>query len=359
MGLMEDYAAQFLDWKTRARKNIERNIQNPLGLFAALEQDVQQGAAADKSAFDASRSVMPEVREAGIREMNARGQELGGLLGTFAGVGAKTADALKLSKAKAMVKAGADPVDVWKQTGWTDQFPDGKWRFEIDDSTSYMPWNQKESIDGLLEAKRNNGPASFKDVLRHPALTEAYPERLGNVKVSSLPVGAYGMDKGTRAYFNGDNNIYLNDALEVGRAHKPMLHESQHVIQEAENFAKGGSPDSAAQALRDQAKALRKQAKDLFDQSSANDPLNPTKIVKPGLRDKALKLEQQASELDSRATIADFAPMSAYKALAGEAEARLTAFRKDLTPAERAARPPWLEFDVPREQQIVRRLLGG
>jgi hypothetical protein len=30
----------------------------------------------------------------------------------------------------------------------------------------------------------------------------------------------------------------------------------------------------------------------------------------------------------------------------------------NLTPAERAARPPWLEFDVPREQQIVHGLLG-
>ena len=29
-----------------------------------------------------------------------------------------------------------------------------------------------------------------------------------------------------------------------------------------------------------------------------------------------------------------------------------------LTAAERRARPPWLEFDVPPEQQIVRGLLG-
>jgi hypothetical protein len=247
---------------------------------------------------------------------------------------------------------------VWKQTGWTDQFPDGKWRFEINDSASYMPWNQKEAIDSLLEAKRDNGPALLKDVLRHPDLTAAYPDRVGGVKVSSLPVGSYGMDKGTRAYFNGSNNIFLNDALSIGQARSPLLHEGQHVIQEAENFAKGGSPDTAAQALRDQAAALRKQAQQLFDQSSANDPLNPTRVVKPGMREKALSLERQAAELDSRATIADVAPMGAYKALAGEAEARLTAFRKDLTPAERLARPPWLEFDVPREQQIVRGLLG-
>ena len=42
----------------------------------------------------------------------------------------------------------------------------------------------------------------------------------------------------------------------------------------------------------------------------------------------------------------------------GAPEARLTQSRMNLTPSERMQRPPWMEFDVPPEQQIVRGLLG-
>lgn len=72
--------SQWLDEKGQAVKG---NLRNPAGLFAAFEQEVQQGAAKDKSAWDASRSVMPEVRAQGVQEINQRGQELGGLLGSI------------------------------------------------------------------------------------------------------------------------------------------------------------------------------------------------------------------------------------------------------------------------------------
>ena len=54
----------------------------------------------------------------------------------------------------------------------------------------------------------------------------------------------------------------------------------------------------------------------------------------------------------------EMAPHELYRRLAGEAEARLTQARIPLTAGERRARPPWQEFDVPPEQQIVRGLLG-
>jgi hypothetical protein len=46
-----------------------------------------------------------------------------------------------------------------------------------------------------------------------------------------------------------------------------------------------------------------------------------------------------------------------YHRLAGETEARTVQKRMDLTPDERASRPPWLDYDVPEDQQIVR--FGG
>ena len=44
----------------------------------------------------------------------------------------------------------------------------------------------------------------------------------------------------------------------------------------------------------------------------------------------------------------------AYRYLAGETEARNVELRRDFTPEERRARPPWTTQDVPDEQQIVR-----
>ena len=310
MGLLDDLGA----WLDQKKRNVAVNAQNLPGLLASFAQDVQQGAAADKSAWDASRSVMPGVREAGIREMNARGQELGGLLGTFAGVGAKTADVVKLEQAKKMAKAGADPVEVWKQTGWTDQFPDGKWRFEIPDTDARFKY-VKATDKGVTTAEQ----------LDHPLLDAAYPDmaaipkdiKFGNRVQSS---GSY---RDIPAESISAHGVDPNDAYGI------VFHEGQHAVQRREGFAQGGSPESMYDLLEKEAR-------------NAN---------KAGDYKRARQLREQQS-------IAIWDGMGPYRRLAGEAEARLTQSRMNLTPAERAARPPWLEFDVPREEQIVRGLLG-
>jgi hypothetical protein len=51
-------------------------------------------------------------------------------------------------------------------------------------------------------------------------------------------------------------------------------------------------------------------------------------------------------------------PYKAYQALAGEVEARNVQSRMDMDAATRRATPPWATEDVPRDQQIVRGLLG-
>lgn len=43
-----------------------------------------------------------------------------------------------------------------------------------------------------------------------------------------------------------------------------------------------------------------------------------------------------------------------YRRLAGEVEARAVEARADLTREQRRARAPWLDYDVPEAQQIVR-----
>ena len=51
----------------------------------------------------------------------------------------------------------------------------------------------------------------------------------------------------------------------------------------------------------------------------------------------------------------DKASYEGYRRLAGEGEARTTQKRIDMSADERRARYPWLDYDVPEEQQIIRK----
>lgn len=48
-----------------------------------------------------------------------------------------------------------------------------------------------------------------------------------------------------------------------------------------------------------------------------------------------------------------------YRNLAGEAESRNVQARRNFTPEQRTAQPPWQTLDVPEEKLIVRMLMGG
>jgi hypothetical protein len=347
MGLLDEFGA----WLDQKRRNVAFSVQNPGLLYDRMNEDARQFQQDQRANWGDIKSVVPEVKAAGIKEFNASGQELGGLLGTFAGVGAKTADVAKLGKAKAMVAKGADPVKVWQETGWTDQFPDGKWRFEISDD--------------LMKRKANAPRAStVRGALDHPDLTTAYPDlnRVMYGELGSMQPGAGSfISKGVTPH----GELYLGKGGGSEDMKSGLLHEGQHYVQGEEGFARGGSPmdsllDPYANQLR--AKYLEQMAADLAPIAEQRQKLfapyggNLFKAPKE-VREKGAELEGQAKAI--RKKWQDKNPdYEAYKSLAGEAEARLTQSRMNLTPAERAARPPWLEFDIPREQQIVRGLLG-
>jgi hypothetical protein len=319
MGLLEDLGA----WLDQKRRNVASSVQNPGLLYDRMNEDARQFQQDQRANWGDIKSVVPEVKAAGIKEFNASGQELGGLLGTFAGVGAKTADALKLSKAKAMVAKGADPVKVWQETGWTDQFPDGKWRFEISDKAAKVKPNPADYQQDRLIAES----------VTHPDYFAAYPQlRDMTANFDRQWKGESGV--GSAGFLEDYPHISVTASA---KETKPItMHELQHVVQGEEGFARGGSIEEMART-----------------------GLSPQEKIKEVL----LRNKMARAEVSDRRAINDelhrlLLPGARYRRLAGEAEARLTQSRMDLTPAERAARPPWLEFDVPREQQIVRGLLG-
>jgi len=199
--------------------------------------------------------------------------------------------------------------------------------------------NDFSSIDGLLDPK-----------------IEAKREKLNN--------DYYGLLRQTLA--NTDEGVTLGSGQS---AKKTTLHEIQHAIQEREGFAVGGSPEQ----FKDQAKAieardvlgwtkeLRRKAQEMpgadsiaidaalrkeYETLGAQDWIPSAEVRQKALQPSLLYPEkydgkeaqqmQQLVELyglDKRTEpLSDY---DVYKNLMGEAEARLTERRMDLTPEQR------------------------
>jgi hypothetical protein len=306
-----------------------------------------------------------------------------GALNQFAGVGAKTADSLQIEAAKAALDQGKDAEQVRQETGWFKSM-DGKWRFEIDDSKAVLvdtksltTGYEKELKTIMSKAKRmSEGPEKEQllsqadeivskadqatsprlgKVLDHPDLYKAYPW-IADTKVvfSKLKQGEYG------GYDPAINTIEVNKNLSADEIKKTLLHEIQHVIQEQENFARGGSTEVAEKeiaaykeisaahelaALKEQFGGDIKKAAEAYASLYGSKP-SRAEIT---LADKN-SLEELKTMRDSMA-----APKSGetaadrYQRLAGEVEARDTANRADLTAQERSATQP----DMPSNAIVV------
>ena len=185
---------------------------------------------------------------------------------SFAGESAKTADKLKLSTAKQMLKDGADSETIRKETGWFKGY-DGKWRFEIndkdvdiraknvlDDILAYLNFSnlKVQLVQGIistdeyvnktseaLDADWNN--RTLKDYFKHKKLFEAYPE-LEEISIQFNFLNG----KATGAYDQVLNCIWLEPrVIEKPNARdiliKSLIHETQHAIQSIEGFTKGAS----------------------------------------------------------------------------------------------------------------------
>lgn len=132
-----------------------------------------------------------------------------------------------------LLRNGTDGCAIKQQTGW-ETGVDGKWRYELTDSFHTTP----EIEDHL---KRHFGePINIRFCMNDTALLVAYPafERL---RLFSL----YAPTHRFSGYFDPGNYGMM---VCMGTANSPfdhqtegiLLHEVQHLIQEEENFARGG-----------------------------------------------------------------------------------------------------------------------
>ena len=270
----------------------------------------------------------------------------GQVLDQFAGRGALTADFGKLRTAQLMELRDSTPVEVWEATGWM-RGVDGRWRFEIDDSSARLVEGATDKL--RMEADRRraqewadldpeflnepelgvlaNKPLTLGDVLDHDGLFAAYP------KMREVPV-FLGGPPGARGSFApeaGEIGLGWSMVNLPDQAVSTLLHEVQHLIQTVEGFAVGANTDRGQMERMGYRRALQQ----VTDEMVAEYP--------PASRAAAReRIEQMAH-----------AVRETYRRSEGEVEARNVQARQFMTEEERRDLPPDFTRDVPREKAAL------
>ena len=274
----------------------------------------------------------------------------GGMIG---GVNAKNADLEALGRAQEMKAQGLDADSIYKDTQWWLDHPDGKPRFEIDDSLSTH-----------MDLSKDRGFEPISYTLNHEGVYNNYPD-------SDLIKTNYQPDA---PYQGGYNEALDMISIKGGSQKSTALHELQHAIQGREGMARGGAASDFSSVpqearynylntvdeklnngigeLAEKANGdikeilrIRKQyPKEYEDFNSALTDLGASSLQEG--RANMFKAFDKADELS---------PFTQYRNLAGEAEARQTQARMNMTMDERLANPFYKNYDVPLEDQIVRK----
>ena len=243
-------------------------------------------------------------------------------LGMFGGRMAKTADHNALAKAEDLASRGAPREQIWNETGWF-QGPDQKWRFEIDDSKSWLAdW-------GFGKAQKAG------NVMQHKDMFDAYPD------LREVPMqGTMSLDS---AYNSG------TDAMSVGMHKKnAALHEFQHAIQKREGFDAGGNVFSAS-ASHPRVSEIGDQIGALEARSSSATSIDEARAIDSQIRQLMAQQKQAKENLG----------YGSYQSLPGEVEARNVEARMNMSAEERRATPPWLTQDIADADQIVNLFSNG
>lgn len=273
-------------------------------------------------------------------------------LGMFIGKGAKTWDAVSMGKAQQMAEQGIDPRAIWKETG-TWQGPDGAWRQEIPDNAAKF-----KSFPSALDIAMNpdnmaETGKSWRDIFKHDALEKAsYPEPSMTSKRDIN--GTIGASFDPTETLNSESGHILINSVQPNSSTSSALHELQHVIQEHEGWAKGGSVYGMARESQGKMDSIRGLNQTLSTISKDMDAAQASgnKGLFNALRETYHKVLDQRSGLSAQTQVD---PIDAYRRLAGEAEARATQARINMDSAQRRATFPVDSYDVPLNQLIIRK----
>lgn len=302
----------------------------------------------------------------------------------FGGMKAKTAALDKLEQAKRMENEKANTEDIRKQTGWF-KGKDGKWRFEISDKDARFKDIKSLKFNKYKDENGNDiYEIKLSDLLEHEKLFAAYPE-LEDVDVIITEEKQKGDEVLGGEVVDGKIKLY-SDALGYRtQGKKTLLHEIQHLIQNIEGFARGGSSSDFVNAILGLQGRIDAYKKDLinnvmqnkfgktfsgFDASMLYDDAFADKLIgnwfyenyrlnrsevlqelrkhKDEITSKYEKFKNETKENFKYKTAIDY-----YKSIYGEVEARNTVARMVLDESERLGKSIESTQDVSTEDAIV------
>lgn len=337
--------------------SIKGFITDNLGVdFKVTESDILRAADLMAKDFVKTRGAIPKDK--------------GGVLKSFGGVKAKNAPLADYARAEELEIAGASPRQIWSETGWR-RGVDDKWRFEIDDSRAKLTpeWTSLRVADQSVRSQKPLGK-----ILDHDGILKNYPQ------LQKLPILKEKMKSTSKGYFmpGADGQpgyIAVNPNLSEKEALSVILHEAQHAIQMVENFAQGGSAESVWRNMSSEEKATSKehakkfletrraQNKEKLDGLRKKDPATLSKVEKKSLEVLQKNILKDTNDLRSLAKGDEAVLKSAlkegnflhdaYMRIAGEAEARNTQKRQELTEGERREVFPTETQDVPDAELTI------
>lgn len=303
---------------------------------ALQRYDFEPESAGQKRQSGAAFDLASMVPAAGLLATRPSGS-----IGMFAGRRAKTADNEALAKAMSMKSQGAGRDAIWGETGWF-KGADDKWRFEIDDSAMRV-----DEFPG--DIGRGQGYSGPQSLIQHPEISEAYP-RMSATQHSLVPEGSGGyLQAGT----NAGATQYPPQMVARGKPDKlrsTVLHEGQHDVQGQEGFAVGGDYHDFVPDVRSELAILGDEVKNI---NSRMREVSGT-LEYEGLMGVRSNVVKRIQALEGKYGDPREYAYEQYKRLAGEAESRNVQARRDFTPEQRIAQPPWQTLDVPEEELIVR-----
>lgn len=242
---------------------------------------------------------------------------------------------------------GGEAKSFKKSVGKKDKVffgPDGKPRVEFSDHKAKL--KDKKFHDGW------SYPLS--DVIEHDVLFREYPQ-LKNIPVSpnsSLGKNVSARTNGEIIEFNPSSRKQKDNPEQLI---KSIMHEVDHVIQDKEGFAPGGSPDfTRVPTKRQERLHIERRAKITQKIKKIKDDALKNKGKLSSKDRGAIKLlEAERSSIPGSRVAGRQKAISDYMRLAGEVQSRTVEKRLNMTPAERAKRPFYKDADVPLDDQIV------
>ena len=270
-------------------------------------------------------------------------------VGMFIGAGSKAFDKAMAFTATKLEKKGVSPQEIWKETG-TVRGPDGMWRQEISDKLTTLKGQPYKDVimgaydRGVLKTGDQLYKTTVDDVFFHHGLKEAYPEVM-NIETQMMRKGSDA--KGSLSTGGKNQVLQVREDLLAEPARSTMLHELQHAIQEKEGFGVGGNTDTMDRMIgkvKDRAFLIKQTDEYKVAEQELNklaDDFFTNKISKEDFYAGEQALLQKYPVMNEYRDASDMVqyfgndPSDAYRRLMGEAEARLTQTRRNLSPEER------------------------